>query len=101
MTNEDVKATLDEAIKKVGVKDIKVINRPRLLSDNGPCYISDDLKDYLGKQDMLHSRGKPFHPQTQGKIERYHRSMKKNQQKLCEWIWSAPFCTSIMKKNCS
>ena len=51
-------------------------HRPRLLSDNGPCYISKDLGEYLGKKDMDHTRGAPYHPQTQGKIERYHRTMK-------------------------
>ena len=51
-------------------------HRPRLLSDNGPCYISGELKEYLNDQKMDHTRGAPYHPQTQGKIERYHRSMK-------------------------
>ena len=51
-------------------------NRPRLLSDNGPCYISKELREWLQDQDMKHTRGAPYHPMTQGKIERYHRSMK-------------------------
>ena len=51
-------------------------HRPRLLSDNGPAYVSKDLRDYLDEQGMTHDRGRPYHPQTQGKIERYHRSMK-------------------------
>ena len=50
--------------------------KPRLLSDNGSCYLSGYLKEFLKAHDMNHSRGRPFHPQTQGKIERYHRSMK-------------------------
>ena len=45
-------------------------------SDNGPCYVSGELKNYLEKQGMTHTRGAPYHPMTQGKIERYHRSMK-------------------------
>jgi transposase InsO family protein len=53
-----------------------VRHRPRLLSDNGPAYVSKDLRDYLAEQGMTHTRGRPYHPQTQGKIERYHRSMK-------------------------
>ncbi len=76
MTATDVQQTLDMAIEKTGVDQVIVKHRPRLLSDNGPCYISQDLKDYLKAQDMDHSRGAPYHPQTQGKIERYHRSMK-------------------------
>jgi len=76
MGASDVKETLDMAIDWTGVDQVKVRHRPRLLSDNGPCYISQELKDYLEKQRMDHSRGAPYHPQTQGKIERYHRSMK-------------------------
>lgn len=76
MNAEDVKSTLDIAIEKTGVEHINVAYRPRLLSDNGPCYVSKSLKDYLNDQSMTHTRGKPYHPQTQGKIERYHRSMK-------------------------
>jgi len=56
---------------------IRVQNeRPRLLSDNGSCYVSGDLKEFLAEQSITHVRGKPLHPQTQGKIERYHRTMK-------------------------
>ena len=76
MTASDVKDTLDEAIKNTGVNPIQVRHRPRLLSDNGPCYLSGELKNYLEKQGMVHTRGAPYHPMTQGKIERYHRSMK-------------------------
>ena len=76
MAADDVKQTLDAAIENTGVNEITVKHRPRLLSDNGPCYISSELKDYLSKYQMQHTRGAPYHPMTQGKIERYHRSMK-------------------------
>jgi len=76
MAAGDVKATLDDALAKTGVDQVKVRHRPRLLSDNGPCYISKELGDYLAEHEMEHTRGKPYHPQTQGKIERYHRTMK-------------------------
>ena len=76
MTALDVKNTLDEAVQITSVDQIKVKHKPRLLSDNGPCYLSGELKSYLGKQGMVHTRGAPYHPMTQGKIERYHRSMK-------------------------
>jgi len=76
MAADDEKETLDEAIKATGVEHVKVKQRPRLLSDNGPCYVSDELKKYLKGKGMEHTRGAPYHPQTQGKIERYHRSMK-------------------------
>ena len=76
MSSSDVKELLEMAINKTGVNKIKVIHKPRLLSDNGPCYISKELKEYLRQQNLSHTRGKPFHPMTQGKIERFHRSMK-------------------------
>ena len=70
MTATDVKDTLDEAVKNTGIKQIQVRHRPRLLSDNGPCYLSHELKSYLEKQGMTHTRGAPYHPTTQGKRER-------------------------------
>ena len=76
MSAEDVKQTLDEAIQFTGIRHPTVLHRPRLLSDNGPCYVSKALKDYLEDEGISHTRGKPYHPMTQGKIERYHRSMK-------------------------
>ncbi len=76
MTTEDVKTVLDIAIEKTGVKHVDVLYRPRVLSDNGSCFISKNFREYLEKNEILHTRGKPYHPQTQGKIERYHRSMK-------------------------
>jgi len=76
MSADDVKATLDDALAETGVDQVTVRHRPRLLSDNGPCYVSQELSDYLQEKEMAHTRGKPYHPQTQGKIERYHRTMK-------------------------
>ena len=76
MKAEDVIETLDVARASTGVDRVPVIHRPRLLSDNGPCYLSRDLGQYLDTHGMTHTRGAPYHPQTQGKIERYHRSMK-------------------------
>jgi len=74
MKVQDVKRTVDRAIIKA---KIVTKQRPRLLSDNGSCYIASELKSYLKKtynMDQVH--GRPLHPQTQGKIERYHRTMK-------------------------
>jgi transposase InsO family protein len=76
MKAEDVKKILEMAIVKTGVKHVHVYHRPRLLSDNGSCFISMELKDYLSQYDMKHIRTRTYHPMTQGKIERYHRSMK-------------------------
>ncbi len=76
MTSDDAKATLDLAVERTGVSHIKVDLRPRLLSDNGAAFVSDELAKYLEHHHLRHIRGAPYHPQTQGKIERYHRSMK-------------------------
>ena len=73
MKAEDVQRTVATAIKQA-----KLVSKqkPRLLSDNGACYISSELKEYLQRQGISQVHGRPMHPQTQGKIERYHRSMK-------------------------
>ena len=76
MAADDVKNTLDLAINKTGIIGVAVRHRPRLLSDNGPCYLAIELCDSLEEHGMKHTRGRPYHPMTQGKIERYHRSMK-------------------------
>jgi transposase InsO family protein len=76
MTAEDVTATLDLALKASGLDRATVVHRPRLLSDNGSSYISADLAKWLDSQDMDHVRGAPYHPMTQGKIERWHQTLK-------------------------
>jgi len=73
MCSEDAERVIKKALDKTGLPKQ---NRPRLLSDNGSCYISGDLKEFLYDEKITHVRGKPHHPQTQGKIERYHRSIK-------------------------
>ena len=76
MSARDVSDTLDDAIEFTGLDQIHIKHKPRLLSDNGPSYVASELKTYLGNQGMAHTRGRPYHPMTQGKIERWHRSMK-------------------------
>jgi putative transposase len=76
MTAGDVTATLDLALKASGLDQAKVVHRPRLLSDNGSSYISEDLAKWLDSQNMNHVRGAPYHPMTQGKIERWHQTLK-------------------------
>ena len=71
MKAEDVQSTLESALDHSHLTE-----QPKLLSDNGACYISKELAEYLDEQGIKHVRGRPNHPQIQGKIERYHRSMK-------------------------
>lgn len=67
---------LDDALRFTGLDQVKIKHKPRLLSDNGPSYISSELAQYLESQNMINTRGKLYHPQTQSKIERWHRSLK-------------------------
>lgn len=73
MKTIDVEDTINEAMLK---SNLKPGERPKILSDNGSCYIAKDFKEYIKSNEMTHVRGRVRHPQTQGKIERYHRSMK-------------------------
>lgn len=72
----DVTDTLDLALEASGCATANVHHRPRLLSDNGPSYVAGDLALWLGKREIEHVRGAPMHPQTQGKIERWHQTLK-------------------------
>ena len=76
MCCEDVTETLEQALKASGCDSARVVHRPRLLSDNGPSYVASDLASWLRDHGMGHVRGAPFHPQTQGKIERWHQTLK-------------------------
>jgi transposase InsO family protein len=76
MSTGDVTDTLELALAASGRDRARVRHRPRLLSDNGPSYIATDLADWLDDQEIDHVRGAPCHPQTQGKIERRHRTLK-------------------------
>ena len=76
MQTADVTETLDLARATTGVDRIRVVHRPRLLSDNGPGYVSAELATDLERHGLGHTQGAPYHPMTQGNIERYHRSMK-------------------------
>ncbi len=73
MKTSDVERTVERALAVAGLQNGQ---RPKLLSDNGACYISADLKKYLKSKKIKPIHGRVNHPQTQGKIERYHRSMK-------------------------
>jgi transposase InsO family protein len=72
----DVTDTLELALKASGCDQAKVVHRPRLLSDHGSSYIAGDLASWLGDRNLTHIRGAPHHPQTQGKIERWHQTLK-------------------------
>jgi putative transposase len=76
MKVDDVTDTLEMALQASGCDQANVAHKPRLLSDNGSSYIAGDLKAWMESQGMKHVRGAPYHPQTQGKIERWHQTLK-------------------------
>ena len=76
MKASDVTDTLEMALAASGLDLANVVHRPRLLSDNGSSYIASDLADWMRDTGMKHVRGAPYHPQTQGKIERWHQTLK-------------------------
>ena len=73
METDDAKRVVGVAIQEAGIDEA---DRPRLLTDNGSCYISKEFKKFIEDEDLGHVQGAPYHPQTQGKIERYHRTIK-------------------------
>jgi putative transposase len=76
MAASDVSNTLQVALQASGLHQVKVLHRPSLLSDSGPSYVSSELSQWFENRGIKHIRGRAYHPMTQGKIERYHRSMK-------------------------
>jgi transposase InsO family protein len=50
--------------------------RPRIISDNGPQFIANDFKSFIRLSGMTHVRTSPYYPQSNGKLERYHKSLK-------------------------
>ena len=76
MKARDVTDTIDLALQASGCDEATVIHKPRLLTDNGSSYVAADLADYLEACGIEHVRGAPHHPQTQGKIERWHQTLK-------------------------
>lgn len=73
MQTPDVARNVEAALEKTGLPNDR---RPKILSDNGSCYVSHDIKSFMKEKGITQIHGAPMHPQTQGKIERYHRSMK-------------------------
>lgn len=76
MMGGDVTDTLDLALAASSCDGATVLHKPRLLSDNGPSYVAGEMAAYIETQAMSHVRGPPFHPQTQGEIERWQAQIE-------------------------
>ena len=74
MTGDDFVGVIEDACR---FSNLSKHNMPNLVSDRGPALVSEALGDYLSDKGIHHILARPYHPQTNGKIERYHKSLKK------------------------
>lgn len=70
MTQNDVEIILQRAREKFPDA------YPRIISDNGPQFIANDFKQFIRLAGMTHVRTSPYYPQSNGKLERYHKTIK-------------------------
>lgn len=70
MTEADVETILQRAAEKYPGET------PRIISDNGPQFIARDFKEFIRVMGMTHVRTSPYYPQSNGKLERWHGSLK-------------------------
>jgi len=73
---------IQEAVDATGMTEVPVEDRTKLLSDNGAGYVSRAFRDYLHLVGIGHILAAPFHPQTNGKVERYQQSLKREVNQL-------------------
>jgi len=73
---------VQEAVDATGMTDVPVEDRTKLLSDNGAGYVSRSFRDYLRLVGIGHILAAPYHPQTNGKVERYQQSLKQEVNQL-------------------
>jgi transposase InsO family protein len=72
MTEADIEVILERA------KELHPEAKPRIISDNGPQFIAKDFKEFIRISGMTHVRTSPYYPQSNGKIERWHKSLSRN-----------------------
>jgi len=70
MTEANIEVILERA------KEVHPEAKPRIISGNGPQFIAKDFKQFIRISGMIHVRTSPYYPQSNGKIERWHKSLK-------------------------
>lgn len=70
MTERDIEIILQRA------RELFPAARPRIISDNGPQFMARDFKEFIRLCGMTHVRTSPYYPQSNGKIERWHQTLK-------------------------
>jgi len=76
----EIRESMREADLELVIERAKALYpaaRPRIISDNGPQYISRDFREFIRISGMTHVRTSPYYPQSNGKIERFHGSLKR------------------------
>ena len=92
MTADSLIQVLQLAVDVTGMTEVPLEDRTGLLSDNGSGYVSGAFRDYLRLVGIRHILAAPYHPQTNGKLERYHQSIKQDvnqvrMRSLVIWRW--------------
>ena len=76
---------VQEAVDSTGMTDVPLEDRTKLLSDNGSGYVSRAFREYMRVMGIRHVLASPFHSQTNGKLERYHQTLKRDVNQLPYW----------------
>jgi len=82
MSADSLIEVVQEAVDATGMTEVSIKDRTKLLSDNGAGYVSRAFRDYLHLVGIGHILAAPFHPQTNGKVERYQQSLKREVNQL-------------------
>ena len=76
----DIRESMTEAAIEIVLQKARELHpeaRPRVISDNGPQFIAKDFKEFIRISGMTHVKTSPYYPQSNGKIERWHQSLKR------------------------
>lgn len=76
MTAQSISDVVQQAVEWTGMEQVPLDTRARLLTDRGSGYLADAFEEYLETLSMQHIYCAPYHPQTNGKIERFHETLK-------------------------